>query len=454
MAFFMLIFVSVKYKYMKKILITLVLCPSVLWAQMNPIAFDEYDLDNGLHVILHEDHSTPIVAVSVSYHVGSKNEDPSRTGFAHFFEHLLFEGSENIGRGEYMKLIQDNGGVLNANTSFDRTFYYEILPSNQLELGLWMESERMLHAKIDQIGVDIQREVVKEELRERNENTPYGSIMNEVFEHAFVEHPYRWTPGGSPEYINQANLSEFMDFYKTFYLPNNACVSIAGDIDPDQAKEWIEKYFGSIAKGTQPVPRPTIVEPEKFAEVRDTIYDNIQLPAVVQAYHGPAQGTEDAYAVEMMSMVLSQGNSSRLQKNVVDKQQKAVFAGAFPMPTEDPGLLLMFGIANMGIEVLDLEESMNMEVEKMTKDLISIEEFEKLQNQIENDFVSGNSSVAGIAESLSDYYLYYKGETNLVNTELERYLKISREDILAAAKKYLRVENRVTLHYLPKTDKE
>ena len=439
---------------MKKILLTLACCPSFLWAQMNPIAFQEYDLDNGLHIILHEDHSTPIVAVSVSYHVGSKNEDPSRTGFAHFFEHLLFEGSENIGRGEYMKLIQDNGGVLNANTSFDRTFYYEILPSNQLELGLWMEAERMLHAKIDQIGVDTQREVVKEELRERNENTPYGSIMNEVFEHAFVEHPYQWTPGGSPEYINKASLEEFMDFYKTFYVPNNACISIAGDIDPAQAKIWIAKYFGTIAKGTHEIPRPTIVEPMKFAEVRDTVYDNIQLPAVVQAYHGPAQGTEEAYAVEMMSMVLSQGNSSRLQKNVVDKQQKAVFAGAFPMPTEDPGLLLMFGIANMGVEVLDLEESINIEVEKMTKELISMEEFEKLQNQIENDFVSANASMAGIAESLSDYYLYFNGETNLVNTELERYLKVSREDILSAAKKYLRAENRVTLHYLPKTDKE
>ena len=439
---------------MKKILFALAFSPSLLWAQMNPIAFEEYDLDNGLHVILHEDHSTPIVAVSVSYHVGSKNEDPSRTGFAHFFEHLLFEGSENIGRGEYMKLIQDNGGVLNANTSFDRTFYYEILPSNQLELGLWMEAERMLHAKIDQIGVDTQREVVKEELRERNENTPYGSIMNEVFEHAYVEHPYRWTPGGSPEYINQANLTEFMDFYKTFYLPNNACVSIAGDINPKQAKEWIEKYFGSIQKGTNTIPRPTIVEPEKFAEVRDTVYDNIQLPAVVQAYHGPAQGSEEAYAVEMMSMVLSQGKSSRLQKNVVDKQQKAVFAGAFPLPSEDPGLLLMFGIANMGIEILDLEESMNTEVERMSEELISVEEFEKLRNQIENDFISGNASMAGIAESLSDYYLYYNGETNLVNTELERYFKVTREDILSAAKKYLRTENRVTLHYLPKTDKE
>ena len=436
---------------MKKILIVLIFSPTIIWAQMNAIAFEEYDLANGLHVILHEDHSTPIVAVSVSYHVGSKNEDPSRTGFAHFFEHLLFEGSENIGRGEYMKLIQENGGVLNANTSFDRTFYFEILPSNQLELGLWMESERMLHAKIDKIGVDTQREIVKEELRERNENTPYGSILNEVFAHAFETHPYQWTPGGSPEYINQANLSEFMEFYKTFYIPNNACISIAGDINPDQAKEWIAKYFSAIPKGTHTVPRPNVVEPEKFAEVRDTVYDNIQLPAVVQAYHGPAQGTEDAYAVEMMSMILSQGNSSRLQKNVVDKQQKAVYAGAFPMPTEDPGLLLMFGIANMGTQVLDLEKSMNEEVEKMTQELISTEEFEKLRNQIENDFISSKTSMAGIAESLSDYYLYYNGETSLVNTELERYFKVTREDILAVAKKYLRSENRVTLHYLPKT---
>ena len=439
---------------MKKIFITALLFPLVGWAQMNTIAFDEYDLDNGLHVILHEDHSTPIVAVSVSYHVGSKNEDPSRTGFAHFFEHLLFEGSENIERGEYMKLVQDNGGVLNANTSFDRTFYYEILPSNQLELGLWMEAERMLHAKIDQIGVDTQREVVKEELRQRNENTPYGSIMNEVFEHAFVDHPYRWTPGGSPEYINQASLDEFMDFYKTFYVPNNACLSIAGDIDPAQAKKWIAKYFASIEKGKHIIPRPTIVEAEKFAEVRDTVYDNIQLPAVVQAYHGPAQGTKDAYAVEMMSMVLSQGNSSRLQKNIVDKQQKALFAGAFPMPTEDPGLVLMFAIANMGIETMDLENAVNTEVAKMSVELISVVEFEKLRNQIENDFVSGNARMSGIAESLSDYYLYYDGETNLINTELERYLAVTREDILAAAKKYLRVENRVTLHYLPKTDQE
>lgn len=420
-------------------------------AQTKQIQFEEYDLKNGLHVILHEDHSTPIVAVSVSYHVGSKNEDPERTGFAHFFEHLLFEGSENIGRGEYMELVQQNGGVLNANTSFDRTFYFEILPSNQLELGLWMESERMLHAKIDQEGIDTQREVVKEELRQRNENTPYGSILNETFAHAYEKHPYRWTPGGSPEYINKAEFSEFMEFYKTFYVPNNATLSIAGDIDIDQTKKWIKKYFKSIPKGKTEIPRPTIVEPEKTAEVRDIVYDNIQLPAVVQAYHAPAQGTKDAYAMEMLGKVLSQGNSSRLQKNVADKQQKAIAVGAFPLNTEDPGLVLMFGITNMGVTPEDLEASMNAEVEKLTQEMITEEEFAKLKNQMETDFVNQNSSVSGIAESLSDYYMYY-GDTNLINTELERYMSVSREDMLRIAKKYLRKENRVTLYYLPKTE--
>ncbi|HCA83241.1 MAG TPA: peptidase M16, partial [Flavobacteriales bacterium] len=215
---------------MKKTLFSLFLAGSLTQAiaqQPQKIKFTEYDLPNGLHVILHEDHSTPIVTVSVLYHVGSKNEDPTRTGFAHFFEHLLFEGSQNIGRGEYMKLIQENGGVLNANTSFDRTYYYQILPSNQIELALWMESERMLHAKIDPEGVETQRGVVKEELKQRNENQPYGSILNEIFGHAYSVHPYRWTPGGSPEYINQAKLEEFMDFYRTFYVPNNATLCIA-----------------------------------------------------------------------------------------------------------------------------------------------------------------------------------------------------------------------------------
>src|ERR1043165_5340507 len=206
------------------------------------INFTEYDLPNGLHVILHEDHSTPIVAVSVMYHVGSKNEDPERTGFAHFFEHLLFEGSDNLKRGEYMKLVQAAGGQLNANTTQDRTFYYVVLPSNQLELALWMESERMLHAKIDQVGVETQRKVVKEEKKQRYDNTPYGQFVNVIYENAYTKYPYRWTPIGKEQYIDQATLDEFMNFYKTFYVPNNAALVIAGDINEANAKDLIRKY--------------------------------------------------------------------------------------------------------------------------------------------------------------------------------------------------------------------
>jgi len=437
---------------MKKILISTALCLgliSVNAQQVNKIKFEQYKLDNGLNVILHQDKTTPIVAVTVLYHVGSKNEDPSRTGFAHFFEHLLFEGSENIGRGEYMKTVSSNGGILNANTSFDRTFYFEILPSNQLELGLWMESERMLHAKIDEIGVETQREVVKEEYRQSYDNRPYGSFIMEMFGRAFEKHPYSWVPIGSLEHLNQAKIEEFRDFYKTWYVPNNATLSIAGDFDIKQVKLWINKYFSTIPKGIKEMKRPTIIEPIKNKEIRDTVYDNIQLPAVMMGYHTPAQGTPDAYAVEMLAQVLSQGNSSRLQKSIVDEQQKALFVGAFPFPTEDPGLSLMFGIVNMGVSIADLEAAIDAEVEKVQKELISEDEFLKMKNQIESNMISQNAKVEGIAENLANYFVYY-GDANLVNTEIDRYMKVTREDLKRVANKYFRKDNRVVLHYLPK----
>ncbi|MCB9359991.1 MAG: insulinase family protein [Flavobacteriales bacterium] len=437
---------------MRKILMSVALCAGIMSVQaQNKIEFEQYKLKNGMNVILHEDHSTPIVAVTVLYHVGSKNENPERTGFAHFFEHLLFEGSENIGRGEYMKLVQSNGGILNANTSFDRTFYFEILPSNQLELGLWLESERLLHAKIDETGVETQREVVKEEYRQRYDNQPYGTFLPQMFKRAFVEHPYQWMPIGSLEHLNQAKIEEFRDFYKTYYVPNNATLSIAGDFNKPQLKKWIETYFGSIPKGTREMNRPTIVEPIKKEEVRDVIYDNVQLPAVMMGYHTPAQGTPDSYAVSMLAQILSQGKSSRLQKSIVDEQQKALFVGAFPFPTEDPGMALMFGITNMGVSIDDLEAAMDKEVEKVQTELISDEEFQKLKNQIENDMISQNSKIEGIAESLADYAVYY-GDANLINTEIERYMKVTKEDIKRVANEYFRKDNRVVLHYLPKSE--
>jgi len=420
---------------------------SCVWGQTaNQIEFTEYDLENGLHVILHEDHSTPIVAVTVMYHVGSKNEDPSRTGMAHFFEHLLFEGSENIDRGEFDKYVENAGGVLNANTTQDRTFYYELLPSNQLELGLWLESERMLHAKIQQIGIDTQNEVVKEEKRMRVDNQPYGNLLEKTMEACYDEHPYKWTPIGSMEHLDAADHADFMKFYETFYVPNNATLSIAGDLDIAQTKKLIATYFSDIPKGTKAIPRPTIVEEKRSEERRSVVYGKDRLPLVVQAYPIPAQGTPDYYAVDMLNQVLSGGESSRLNTRVVDEKQLALYCGAFSFGLEDPGLTLAFAMVNMGNTPEEVEAAINEEVELMKNELISDRELQKLKNSIESDFVTANSSMAGIAESLANYHTYF-GDANLINTEIDRYLSITPEDIKRAANEYYKQDSRVTIYF-------
>jgi len=361
----------------------------------------------------------------------------------------LFEGSENIERGQFDKYVENAGGTLNANTSYDRTYYYEILPSNQLELGLWLESERLLHAKVEQKGVETQREVVKEERRQRIDNQPYGSILQESLARAYTNHPYKWPIIGYMEHLDAAQEADYKQFYQDFYTPNNAILSIAGDIDYDDAKKMIEKYFGSIPVKNPNVYRPTTVEPAMTAEVRDTVYDNIQLPAVVMTYRIPGQGTPDYYAVSMLGTLLSQGQSSRLYKALVDEQEKAVAVGNFPLGLEDPGVSIAYGIANMGVDVLGVEQAIDEQIAKVQNELISDEEFQKLRNQTENDFISSNSRVAGIAESLANYKMYF-GDTNLINTELDRYLKVTKEDIMRVAKEYYHKDNRVVLHYLPK----
>lgn len=419
-------------------------------AQTKKIDFIQYKLDNGLNVILHQDNTTPIVAVSVLYHVGSKNEDPQRTGFAHFFEHLMFEGSPNIKRGEYFKIVEAAGGALNANTSFDRTYYFENLPSNQLELGLYMESERMLHLKIDSVGVETQRKVVKEERKQSLDNRPYGTLIEKLFSSAYKVHPYRWTPIGSAQYIDQATLDEFIAFYKKYYVPQNATLTLAGDIDIPKSKELIKKYFGEIPKGNEEIVRPKEIEPVKTEEVREIVYDNVQLPLVLFAYHMPAQGTSDFYALSMLGTVLTGGESSRMTKEIKDKQQKAVQVMSIPFPLEDPGLFIAFGLCNMGVKAEDLESAIDAEIEKVKKELITETEFQKIRNQVETNYVTRNSTVQGIGESLANYFVYF-GDANLINTELQRYMKVTRDDIKRVANKYLTKENRVVLYYLPKS---
>ncbi len=412
------------------------------------VKFIEYNLDNGLHVILHQDNSTPIVAVSVMYHVGSKNEKPDRTGFAHFFEHLMFEGSPNIGRGDYMKMIENAGGELNANTDFDRTYYYEVLPSNQLALGLYMESERMLHLKIDSVGVETQRKVVKEERKQRLDNQPYGKIWEITFRDAFKVSPYRWMPIGSAQYIDKASIDEFRNFYKTYYVPQNAVLSIAGDIQIDQAKELISKYFSEIPRGTRDIYRPKAVEPVQKAEIIDTAYDNVQLPAIVEAYHIPAVGTEDYYPISMLTTLLSGGRSSWLYKKLVDETQKAVYVGAFPAALENPGLFISLAIANQGVNADTLRKLMDQQINRVKDSVITDEEMQKLRNQVETNYVNQNATDEGIAENLAYYYTIY-GNTNAINTELDKLMDVTKEDIKRVADKYLKKSNRVLLYYLP-----
>jgi len=420
---------------------------STLYSQN--IQFTEYDLPNGLKVLLHEDHATPIVAVSVMYHVGSKNEKPDRTGFAHFFEHLLFEGSKNIKRGEFDDYVNQAGGYNNANTWYDRTYYYEVLPSNQLALGLWLESERMLHANVETVGIETQRQVVKEERRQRVDNQPYGRILEEAMKRTFTTHPYHHSVIGSMEHLDAAEEADYKQFYKDFYRPDNAILSIAGDIDIEQTKKLIDVYFKDIPRGQGEIFRPKITEPPLNAELRDTVYDNVQLPALVCTYRIPAQGTKDFYAVKMLSMLLSQGQSSRLQKKIVDEEQKAIAVGSFPLELEDPGANIMFAIANMGVDISDLANSMDGVVADVQKNLVSESEFQKIQNQVENDFVTANNTMAGIAESLANYEMYF-GDANLINTELERYRKVTREDLKRVANQYFNKNNRVFLYWLPK----
>ncbi len=414
------------------------------------VKFTEFDLDNGLHVILHQDKTAPVVAVSVMYHVGSKDEETERTGFAHFFEHLLFEGSENMKRGEFMQIVSSNGGQNNANTSQDRTFYYNIFPSNQLELGLWLESERMLHPKIDEVGVKTQNEVVKEEKRLRVDNSPYGKFTENIFKHLFDGHPYRWQPIGAMEHLDAAKLNEFLAFFKKYYAPNNAVLTIAGDIDVAKTKSLVKKYFDEVPKGDPVVRQKYTLKPiEK--EIIDTAYDaNIQIPAIFAAYRVPGMKSRDSQILGLISNLLSAGGSSRLSTKMVDDKKTAIQVAAFNYTLEDYGAYITLALPNNNTPLNDLLKDIDEEVVRLQTDLISEAEYTKLQNQFENSYISANSRMIGVAENLANGYSFYDKNTNEINEQLDQIKTVTREEIREVARKYLNKNQRVVLYYLPK----
>lgn len=439
----------------KRKLIGLVLPLCFLAVQVNAqeVAYEEYDLDNGLHVILHQDNTAPVVTTSVMYHVGGKDRTEGRTGFAHLFEHLLFEGTKNIEKGKWFEIVSSNGGQNNAYTTQDITYYYEVFPSNNLQLGLWLESERMLHPIIDQTGIDTQQEVVKEEKRLRVDNRAYGKLISSVEENIFKVHPYKTSVIGTMEDLDAATLEDVIAYNEKYYVPNNAVLIVAGDIDLDSTKKMIKDYFGSIPRGEE-IVRNYPKEAPITTEVKTKAYDaNIQIPATMVAYRTPGFKERDAYVLDMISSYLSDGKSSKLYKKIVDEQKQGLQVGAFNNGQEDYGMYLVYalpvGETPLDVLIVEIEE----EIAKLRSDLISEKDYQKLQNKFENQYVNSNSSVEGIANSLANNYLLY-GDTELINTEIEIFRSITREEIKEVSEKYLKPNQRIIIDYLPedKTD--
>ena len=413
---------------------------------LKPITFTEYDLPNGLHVILHENHAAPVVASYVLYHVGSKNERPDRTGFAHFFEHLMFEGSVNIPRGTIDKLVSGAGGNLNASTGFDKTDYYLNLPSNQLKLALWIESERMMHNRIDEKGVETQRKVVKEERSMRYDNQPYGSLFEKLVGFTLKDTPYSWTPIGSVQYIDQAKIEEFRDFWKTWYVPNNATLAIAGDINIAETKKLIADYFGSIPKGAEP-PRPKFelkdpAGPQKLV-VKE---EKTPLNASLHVWYACNERDPDAYALDLLANILARGRSSRLYRRLVDKEQVAMNAEAFPELFELTGVVGVFATGIQGVPLEKLDALMTEEVEKVKAEGVTEEEFVKAMNGKEAEIANANGAMLARAKNLANAHVF-EGGTDEVNKQLDHYVAVKREDLQRVAKKYFITDKVHILHY-------
>jgi zinc protease len=412
------------------------------------IEFTESTLENGLRVILHEDHSTPIVAVDVAYRVGSKNEDSSKTGFAHLFEHLMFDGSPNVNRGEFDRHITKAGGWDNAYTTWDITNYYEVLPSNQLELVLWLEADRMSGLNITPLGIQTQRDVVKEERRWRVDNRPYGTAEEKIFSHAYKRHPYRWPVIGYMEHLDRATIEDVERFFKTFYVPNNAALVIAGDLDVAEVRGMVGKYFNSIPMGKHQIPRVTVIEESQQVEEREVVSDNVQLPGVFVAYRIPEEGHPDFYPLVLLSNILSVGESSRLYRSLVYEKKSAQDVEASTVAMENPGLFLITATALDGCTAETLEKEIEKEIDALRIQAVSRKELEKVKNQLESSFTFGKQRVDQKADLLA-HFAVLRGDPNQLNREIERYLQVTADDITRVAQRYLSEPYRTVLHYIP-----
>jgi len=416
---------------------------------MKPIEFSEFDLPNGLHCIVYENHRSPIVTVDVWYHVGSKNESPERTGFAHLFEHMMFQGSANVGKTEHFSYVQNAGGSLNGTTSQDRTNYYETLPSNQLELGLWLEADRMMSLQVTAENFENQREVVKEERRTHYDNRPYGTVYEEMCARLYIDHPYKWIPIGSMQHLEKATLQDAQDFYNTFYAPNNATLLLSGDVTLEKAKTLAEKYFGGMEPCKNEIPRPKPESTLLREEITATFHDNVQLPALFMAYRVCDIKNPDSDVLGAISDILSDGDSSRLYRKLVYEEQLVRSIDTHSMPLEHPGLFFISAIGMPETDLKAVKARIDEEIAKIIAGDVSEKELEKAKNGAEMAIIKSMETNMGIAENLAHFHTYY-GSAAEINNELDRISHITPDDVTRAAKQYFDTDGRVVLYWLPK----
>jgi len=408
----------------------------------------DHQLANGLRVLLFEDHSVPVVSVQLWYHVGGKNEPRGRSGFAHLFEHLMFKGSAHVGPEEHSHFIESIGGKDNATTDWDRTLYFETIPSNYLERILWMEADRMQTLDVSEANFRAEREVVKEERRLRVDDPPFGRLLEIVFARTFTTHPYHILPIGSMADLDAATIADVRDFYRTWYVPNNATLVIAGDLDPARTRRWIETYFGPIPKGKELV-RAVTPEPPQTAERREVAHDaKAPLPAVILTFHVPAARDPDLYPLEVASHILSAGESSRLYRKLVYERQIAVAAGGQAFSLEDPGVFFFYAYLQQHQKPEAGEAALQEEIERLRNEPVDAGELEKAKNQIVARLVFDREKVQQKADAIGQAAVIL-GDLSLVNHQLDRYQMVTAEDVQRVARKYFTLENRTTVFMLP-----
>jgi zinc protease len=434
------------------LVVTALWAPVSMTAQAN-FEYEDYKLDNGLRVFLVENHSAPVVTVDVWYNVGSRNERVGRSGFAHLFEHMMFQGSENVKKGEHGQLITRVGGVRNGSTNEGRTNYFETVPANRMNLALWLEADRMRSLAVTEENFENQREVVKEERRLRIDNQPYipavldGTTLMYDSTECFA---YAHQPIGSMDDLNSAVVSDVKEFFDLYYVPNNATIAVVGDFDPTEARALIDRYFGDVPRGEDHPPVTCSSTYDPGARTREWEDEHANLPAVIVAYRTPPHSDPDTRALDLVTTILGGGESSRLNRAMVREAKTALQAGVQQNSRRGPGMLAAVAIANQGVDAATLQQQLSEQVARIVAEGVTDQELEKAKNDFRASFVFGSQTTMQVAERLL-HYAHYHDSMDEIHTDLDEYMKVTADDIRSVAAKYLVPENSFAIVIVPQS---